>query len=300
VRRSIKDSDMARNLDLTALRSFTAIADAGGVTRAAAQLNLTQSAVSMQLKRLETQLGLELFDRSGRSLALTAPGEQLLAYARRLLSLNDEAWGRMTGQAFEGELTLGVPQDIMYPQIPRVLRQFAREYPRVKVLLTSDLTVDLRHRFSRREIDVILTTEEDLGPDGETLVVQPLVWVGAEGGQAWRARPLRFGSTARCVFRRTALDALERAGCPWELAVDSVSCSAVEVSVAADLAVFVQLASSIPARCEMIRHGGALPNLPDYLINMYVTEGPRAALAEGLARAVRQAYCRVERMAAAE
>jgi DNA-binding transcriptional LysR family regulator len=298
VRLSIKDDDMVRNLDLTALRSFAAVADAGGVTRAAAQLNLTQSAVSMQLKRLEAQLGLELFDRSGRSLTLTAAGEQLLAYARRLLALNDEAWGRMTDQAFEGELTLGVPQDIMYPQIPRVLRQFSREFPRVKVLLTSDLTVDLRRRFARGEIDVILTTEEDAGPGGETLVVEPLVWAGAEGGQAWRARPLRFGSTARCVYRRTAIEALERAGVPWELAVDSVSCSAVEVSVSADLAIFVQLASSIPARCEVIRHGGALPELPDYSINMYVTDGPRAALANGLARAVRQAYCRMERVAA--
>ena len=287
-----------RHLDLTALRSFAATADAGGVTRAAAQLNLTQSAVSMQLKRLEESLGLPLLDRSSRTIALTAQGEQLLGYARRLLALNDEAWGRMTDQAFEGELTLGVPQDIMYPNIPRVLRQFAREYPRVKVLLTSDVTIDLRHRFARKEIDVILATEEELGSGGETLLREPLVWVGAEGGQAWRARPVRFGSTARCVFRRTAIEALEKAGIPWELSVDSVSCSAVEVSVSADLGIFVQLASSVPARCEAVRHGGALPALPEYLINMYVGEGPRAALAQALARCVRQAYRGAERIAA--
>lgn len=289
---------MIRNLDLTALRSFAAVADAGGVTRAAAQLNLTQSAVSMQLKRLEESLGLPLLDRSSRTIALTAQGEQLLGYARRLLALNDEAWGRMTDQAFEGELTLGVPQDIMYPNIPRVLRQFAREYPRVKVLLNSDFTVDLRHRFERKEIDVILTTEQELRPGGETLVQEPLVWIGAEGGQAWRSRPLRFGSTSRCIFRRTAIDAFDAAGVPWELAVDSVSCSAVEASVAADLGILVQLACSVPARCEVIRHGGALPELPDYMINLYVAEGPRAALAHALARSVRQAYCRVERIAA--
>ena len=289
---------MTRHLDLTALRSFAATVDAGGVTRAATQLNLTQSAVSMQLKRLEESLGLALFDRSGRTVALTAQGEQLLGYARRLLALNDEAWGRMTDQAFEGELTLGVPQDIMYPNIPRVLRQFSREYPRVKVLLTSDLTVDLRHRFARREIDVILTTEEEAGPGGETLLREPLVWVGALGGQAWRSRPLRFGSTSRCVFRRPAIEALDRAGIRWELAVDSVSCSAVEVSVSADLGVFVQLASSIPARCELIRHGGAMPELPEYLINLYVGDGPRAGLAEALARCVRQNYRPAERIAA--
>lgn len=282
---------MARNLDLTALRSFAAVAEAGGVTRAAAQLNLTQSAVSMQLKRLEELLGLSLIDRSLRQVALTAEGEQLLGYARRMLALNDEAWGRMTNPAFEGELTLGVPQDLMYPYVPRVLRRFAQEYPRVKVLLQSDLTVELKDRFARSEIDLILTTEAGCDAGGETLDRQPLVWVGAQGGQAWRARPVRFGSTQRCVFRRTAIDALEGAGLPWELAVDSLSCQSVEVSVTADLAIFVQLEGAIPHRCEAIRHGGALPELPDYLINMYVRDtGPRAALAGELAGFLRQAF----------
>ena len=291
---------MARHLDLTALRSFTAVADSGGVTRAATQLNLTQSAVSMQLKRLEESLGLPLLDRSARTIALTAQGEQLLGYARRMLDINDEAWGRMTNPAYEGEISIGVPQDIMYPHVPRVMHRFAQEYPRVRVMLQSDHTIDLKARFARSEVDLILTTEGQLEPGGETLARQPLVWVGAENGQAWRSRPVRFGSTSRCLFRRPAIEALERANVPWELAVDSLSCSTVEVSVIADLAINVQLAGSIPARCEEIRHGGALPELPEYLIDMYVGEGPRAALAERLAAFVRQAYgCGLRAVAAA-
>lgn len=289
---------MARNLDVTTLRSFVAVADLGGVTRAATRLNLTQSAVSMQLKRLEDALGQPLLDRSGRTVALTAQGEQLLGYARRMLDLNDEAWGLMTNQAFEGELTIGVPNDIMYPHIPRVLQRFAQEYPRVRVMLQSDLTTHLKARFARSEIDLILTTEAEVDQGGEMLSRQPLVWVGAENGQAWKARPIRFGSTAHCVFRRPAIDALEKAGLPWDLAVDSTSCSAVEVSVIADLAIFVQLEGSIPAHCEEIRHGGALPPLPDYLINMYVGEGPRAGLANRLAPLVRQSYGCALRLAA--
>ena len=104
---------MPRNLDLTALRSFVTVAETGGVTRAAGFLNLTQSAVSMQLKPLEESLNVPLLDRSSRSIALTAAGEQLLGYAKQMVALNDEAWGRLTAEEFEGEITLGVPHDII-------------------------------------------------------------------------------------------------------------------------------------------------------------------------------------------
>ena len=211
---------MIRNLDLTALRSFTAVADAGGVTRAAAQLNLTQSAVSMQLKRLEEQLGLALLDRSARTIALTPQGEQLLAYARRLLALNDEAWGRLTHPAFEGSLDFGVPHDIIYPYVPGVLQGFAAAYPRVKLQLHSLYTSGLKELLARGEMDLILTTEAGVDAGGETLNREPLVWAGAPGGQAWRQRPLRYASCGHCVFKRPALEALEAAGIPWELAVE--------------------------------------------------------------------------------
>ncbi len=281
---------MIRNLDLTALRSFTAVTDAGGVTRAATQLNLTQSAVSMQLKRLETQLDLELFDRSGRSLALTAAGEQLLAYARRILALNDEAWGRLTHPAFEGSLDFGVPHDIIYPYVPGVLQRFAAAYPRVRLQLHSLYTSGLKEFLARGEMDLILTTEAGVGAGGEILSREPLVWAGAPGGQAWRQRPLRYASCGHCVFKRPAIELLESAGIPWELAVDSISPAAVDASVAADLAVSVQMESGVPPQCEPIRHGGGLPELPDHHINMYIASGPRAALAERLAVIVRQAY----------
>ncbi|MFN6979926.1 MAG: LysR family transcriptional regulator, partial [Gemmobacter sp.] len=173
---------MARHLDLAALRSFVAVADTGGVTRAAGLMNLTQSAVSMQLKRLEESLGLALIDRAGRGVALTAAGEQLVGYARRLLSLNDEALGRLTGRAYEGVVRLGVPTDIVHPFIPRVLRQFAVAFPRVQVNLSSSYTRRLRAQFARGECDLILTTEDAPDAGGVVLAQLPLVWIGAPGG----------------------------------------------------------------------------------------------------------------------
>lgn len=161
----------------------------------------------------------------------------------------------------------------------------------MRVKLQSDLTVELKDRFARSELDLILTTEETLDPGGETLARQALVWAGARGGQIWRSRPVRFGSTSRCVFRRPVIDALEAAGMEWELVVDALSCQAVEVSVSADLAIFAQLEGAIPKCCEVIRHGGALPDLPDYLVNMYIRPtGPRAVLARQLAVSLRQSF----------
>ena len=286
---------MPRNLDLTALRSFVAIADAGGVTRAAGFLNLTQSAVSMQIKRLEEVLGLDLLDRAGRSVALTASGEQLLGYARRMLALNDEVFGRLTEASHEGEVVLGVPHDIVYPVIPQVLQQFSRQYPRMKVTLISSFTRVLKQQFARGECDVILTTEDGLDPDGETLAELPLIWVGAPGGNAWKGRPLRLAYEHNCIFRQGVQAALDARGIRWEMAVESDSTRTIEASVSADLAVHTVLAGSEPPHVERIAHGGALPDLARMKVNLYVADPAHGPAVHGLAALIRRGYA--QRMA---
>lgn len=281
---------MPRTLDLTALRSFVTVAETGGVTKAAARLHLTQSAVSMQLKRLEESVGQPLIDRSGRTAGLTGQGELLLSYARRMVALNDEAWGRLTGGAFEGELTLGVPSDIVYPHIPAVLRRFAREYPRVKVTLVSSYTRKLHALRARGEADLILTTEGPQERGGETLEVTRLVWVGAPGGQAWRARPLRLAFENQCIFRGPTTEALDAAGIEWEMAVTAETTRTIEASVSADLAVHAAVETAASEKFEIIRHGGALPELPEVRVNLYMAAGARNALTERLADFVRDAY----------
>lgn len=281
---------MPRNLDLTALRSFVAVADSGGVTRAAGYLNLTQSAVSMQLKRLEQAIGVELLDRSGRGIALTASGEQLLGYARKLLTLNDEVYGRLTHNEFEGEIVLGVPHDIVYPWIPTVLQRFNADFPRVNVQLLSSYTTALKEQFARGECDMILTTEDGPGPDGETLVSLPLVWIGALGGSAWKKRPLRLAFEYRCFFRKRVQEALDRAGIPWEMGVESEQTRPIEASVSADLAVHAMLSGTVSPHCEVIQHGGALPDLPELDINLYTADSGKGEMTEVLAGLIRKAF----------
>ena len=281
-----------RNLDMTALRSFVAVADTGGVTKAAGFLNLTQSAVSMQLKRLEESLNVALLDRSSRSIALTPSGEQLLSYARRILELNDEVYGRLTSVEFKGEVTLGVPHDIVYPAVPQVLQKFATAYPQVRVQLLSSFTRSLKTQFARGEVDVILTTESGLEPGGETLVSAPLVWVGAPGGSAWKNRPLRLAYENNCFFRAGVQRRLDEAGIPWDMAVESNNTRTIEATVSADLAVHTMLEGTEPRYFERIHHGGALPELGGMNINMYCREHGNNQVLEDLCDFITNAFRR--------
>ena len=260
---------MPRNLDLAALRSFVTVADVGGVTRAAGFLNLTQSAVSMQIKRLEESLGMSLFLRAARKLALSPEGEQLLSYGRRMLALNDEALSMLSSAACEGEIRLGVPHDVVYPAIPGILRRMAQAYPRVRINLVSSFTLLMKQDFAKGGFDVMLTTEEAPDPGAEVLSSRGLVWVGAEEGNAWQRRPLRLGFKDTCIFRGRAQAALEAAGIPWELATGGESEQAVEATVAADLAVSVRMLGSIPEGMAPIAGDNLLPSVGEMKLGLY-------------------------------
>lgn len=260
---------MPRNLDLTALRSFVTVADVGGVTRAAGYLNLTQSAVSMQIKRLEDSLGLPLFLRAARKLALSPEGEQLMSYGRRMLALNDEALSQLSAACCVGEIRLGVPHDVVYPSIPGILRRMAQAYPRVRINLVSSFTLLMKQDFAGGAFDVMLTTEEAPDPGAEVLSSRPLVWVGAPEGNAWQRRPLRLGFKDTCIFRNRAQAALDGAGIVWETATGGESEQAVEATVAADLAVSVRMVGSIPESMVPVGGDNQLPSVGEMKLALY-------------------------------
>ena len=284
---------MMRNLDITTLRSFVAVADHGGVTRASGFLHLTQSAVSMQLKRLEELLGLQLLDRSARTIALTASGDQLLAYARRMVALNDEVIGRLTDQAYEGEIVLGVPHDIVYPAIPRVLQQFNATHPRVKVQLITSYTMTLKEQYLRGECDLILTTEVSGTNDSETVASRPLCWIGAPDGSAWRQRPLRLAFCRFCTFRPKVIAALDGAGIPWDMVVETESDRTIEATVSADLAINAMIDGTEPVHLQQIEHGGTLPELGAQMINLYGGDSPRNQIIGELAGMLRKSFASI-------
>ena len=258
-----------RNLDLTILRSFVSVVETGGVTQAAGILNLTQSAVSMQLKRLEELLAVEVLQRAGRKLVITPAGEQLLGFAKRMVELNDEVFLRMTDRTHVGAIALGVPTDIVFPHIPNVLKRFNAEFPQVKVQLISSFTAALKDQFRKGEIDIILTTEQGLDAGGETLKEAALRWIGAPQGKAWQQRPLPFASCQSCNFRSVGFAALDQAGIAWTDVVTSESEIAAEASASADLAVLTRLEGHHPPHLELIEPNGQLPDLGTSLVNIY-------------------------------
>lgn len=260
---------MSRNLDMTALRSFVAVAEAGGVTRAAGRLNLTQSAVSMQLKRLEESLGVSLLSRSTRSIAPTAAGDKLLSYARSMLRLNDEAVAHMNVSADAGELVLGIPVDILDPVIPQVLRQFRSEFPMIRVQMLAENTISLKQAFAHGDCHITLTTEQGCDLNGRTIAELPMVWVGAKDGHAWKGETIPLAVGKQCLFRPYAVKELDKMGIPWEIVLEAAGHRAVEAAVAADLAVEVLLQGTSPPRFEVIDHKGALPQLGTWQINIY-------------------------------
>jgi DNA-binding transcriptional LysR family regulator len=281
---------MPRNLDLSALRSVVTVADVGGVTRAAGYLNLTQSAVSMQIKRLEESLGTSIFLRAARKLALSPEGEQLVSYGRRMLALNDEALSLLSSSACEGEIRLGVPHDVVYPVIPGILRRMAQAYPRVRINLVSSFTLLMKQDFANGALDVMLTTEEAPDPTSEVLSSRGLVWVGAPDGNAWQRRPLRLGFKDTCIFRGRAQAALEAAGIPWEMATGGESEQAVEATVAADLAVSVRLQGSIPEGMVPITGENQLPSVGEMKLALYRNARRADEAVELLSSELRCAY----------
>ena len=278
------------NLDLGTLRSFVTIAESGSMTRAASRLFMTQSAISMQIKRLETALGLSVFERGSQGMTPTSEGEQLLQFARQMLALNDEAMGRLTSPDFEGQVRLGVPGDIIYPHVPEVLKAFNRDYPRVQIRLTSSQTVNLKREFREGLQDVIVTTEKSAGKGGEIISTQPLVWTGSPDGQAWRKRPLPIGFAKNCAFRAGVVRTLNAAGIAWFDAVASEDALACEAMTAADLCVAAELESAMHTSRVVIDHGGQLPDLPEHSIVVYCRDDPDKDIDRLLVEFLRRAY----------
>jgi len=259
------------------------------MTSAANVLHLTQAAVSQQIKRLEDAFGCELFERDRKGLRLTAAGERLHGRAKRMLALNDEIWAEMTTPDFSGEVRLGIPADIVHAYLPPILKRFARDYPRVRIVLDCRSSFELREALIAGMLDLVITTELASGPGGETLFLDKLVWVGARGGEAYKERPLPVATGhSTCTFRSAVTKALQGAGLEWRAVSEVNDMGAMTAMVQADLAIMALLASTAPTDFEVIGSESDLPSLPAFSVNLYLSRSEASSATREFARYLRE------------
>jgi DNA-binding transcriptional LysR family regulator len=263
------------NLDIDQVRAFVTIAEVRNFTRAGALLGRSQSAVSLQLKRLEERLGVSLLLRDPRRVSLTHDGEAMLPQAVRLIRCNDEMLAGLGSSALEGEVRLGAPEDFATLHLPGVLGRFAQAHPKVRLNVTCDLTLNLIEALNQGSLDMALIKREPIGPDvGIRVWREPLVWVAAAPKiiRAGDVLPL-IVAPSPCVYRRRAIAALETGGLGWRIAYTSPSLAGQHAALRAGLGVTVLPREMVPQDLHVIGAGDGLPHLADTEIALLRAKG---------------------------
>ncbi|MBP1851206.1 LysR family transcriptional regulator [Rhizobium halophytocola] len=288
-------------LDNDVLKTFVAIAESGSFSMAAEQVFRTPSAVSMQIKRLEEQLGASLFLRDARSVRLTAGGETLLPYARRMLALSNEAVSRFRMPDMEGVVRLGATDDIGLRLMPGILRRFAEMFPSIMVDLTVDSSSNLRRRLAEQRLDLTLANFAPgvTAMEGEVVMTEQLVWAGAKCGTAHLRDPLPISIWEDgCCWREDALTRLEKQKRRYRIAYLSAHLMAQQAAVTADLAIAPlprsYLNDDMVALCS--RHG--LPDLGTFEVRL-LRGSSKSEVIDAVADSVRFALSELTALAAA-
>src|SRR3954471_21625617 len=249
-------------LDPDLLRAFVAVVEQRSFTRAAVVLNRTQSAVSSQIKRLEDHVGQTLLDRSTTHVDVNPAGESLLGYARRILSLGEEAIQRLHAHEVEGRVRLGVMEDYGTIHMPGLLKSFALAYPAVEIEMETGLTSAMVERIGP-DFDIVIAMHPVGERSGTLLSKERAIWVGSHLFDVDASEPLPLALYhSGCLFRKWALEALDRSGRAWRLAFVSHSLSAVEAVAAQGLAVTVVKQGTRPASLSVLGKAEGLPKLP--------------------------------------
>jgi DNA-binding transcriptional LysR family regulator len=228
-------------LDLDLLRSFVSVVDTGGFTRAGERVHRTQSTVSQQIRRLEENLGYPLLHRNGKQATPTEEGERLVSYARRILALEQEARDAVTRPAGEGVVRLGIPEDFAAYRLPKLLSEFARSRPGLRLDVYCGLSVQSRRGLERGELDLALF-KRDVGESGEIACwPERLHWITSKQHPIdYRRDPLPLVMADQgCLYRNRMIHAIETAGRAWHIAYTSHSLAGIQAAISVGLGVSI-------------------------------------------------------------
>ncbi|EAQ33005.1 MULTISPECIES: LysR family transcriptional regulator [Idiomarina] len=249
-----------KHLSTDALRSFVAVIEFGGITAAGERLGRSQPAISIQIKKLEQQLGAELLQRQGQRLSLTPDGERVYDYAQRIISLHEQLLAQFQPQAVSGDIRLGITSEFASSLLPNVLGQFAQVYPQIALQVTSALSKDLFAGLGER-FDMILALREQRNPNDMLLQNDALVWVGTPAAFEQRPLPLVVAPEG-CIYRKRAEQALQRARIDYRISYTNSDYSGLTAALNSNLGVTVLAKSTIPDSQSLISSPQLKERLP--------------------------------------
>ncbi len=272
-------------IDVDQLRTFIAIAETGSFTKAAEVVHKTQSAVSMQMKRLEERLERPIFARDGRASKLTEDGERLLDYARRIIKLNIEALSAFSDSALTGRVRLGVPDDYADRYLPEIMARFSRGYPGVELTVICEPSVELVERIGDNELDLAIITTTESNRPSEVFRQERLLWVTSSRHptHSEQVLPLAIGRPT-CVWRRIAIERIETLDRPYRVLYSSGNAGAISAAVLAGLAISVLPESGLRPGMRVLTPADGFPELPFCRIGLLRNPHESSALADALAQ----------------
>jgi len=286
---------MIANLDVDLLKTFIAIARTGSFTKAANEVHKTQSAVSMQMKRLEDILERPLFQRQGRSNVLTADGERLLDFAHRMAKLNDEAINTFRQPDLTGLIRFGTPEDYAEKLLPEMLARFARSHPMVQVDVECLGSTKLSEEITHKRLDLaIITSCGDVRPEA-IIRREELVWVTAKNHHAHEQKTVPLAlSNANCSWRQIALDAMEESGRDHRVAYVSANSSAVASMVLSGMAIAAIPRFIMHKDMRVLTTVEGFKPLGDFDIGLLRADGPANNAIEALACHITESFSNLQ------
>jgi DNA-binding transcriptional LysR family regulator len=287
------------SLDTDQLKTLVAIADTGNFTRAAAEVNKTQAAVSMQMRRLEETVGRPLFAKNGRVNRLTPDGEQLLEYARRIVALSNEAMTVFNEPELAGHVRIGTPDDYAERFLPGIFARFARTHPLVEVEIVCQASHVLQQRIDSGEIDLAIASHSDCGVHGEVIRRERLYWVSSPRHKIEEREvlPLAAGPMT-CSWRQAAAQALDAINRPYRILYTSPSATALSAAVFSGLAITILPESAVRQGMRRLGPEDGFPDLPNSDIALLRAGNTTSSSVDALASHVKESLANLDTIAA--
>ena len=258
-----------QTLDLAVLRTLVAVVEGGSFAAAARRVGRSESAVSLQLKRIEEQIGEPVFVRAGKQMTLTRAGARLLEYARRLLDLNDQALSAASEHSVDETVKLGVPHDVAETWLPAVIAGFRRNHPSATLKAIEGRSALLLSRLADNQVDLAVVFSAARPANALWSSDLPMVWIGRNDFALNRNEPLRLAAfDPPCFFRAAAIASLERADIDWSIGYASNTLSDLWSAVNLGLGVAVRTPAAVPRGLSVLDSQQGLPDLPPFRVSL--------------------------------